>query len=626
MRRSILMALGAAAIVAGGVGLLLSEDDLRDMEYQAPDTYANHEPLYNPRTIGQTFRATEHNLSAIGLHLAPYTREQPTGRIILHLRSSPDATEDIRRAVIPALAARRDIEERFLFEPIPDSRGTAYYLLLEYPDGPPERAVAVRFEDADNPNGRDYGEGERYIDGKPAGGDLGLALYHRERPIVAVQAFAGLVLFGAMLLGAALPLAGARGSARTRATAIAVLGIPLLAILGLLRNIHYLGLENWNPLMDIPLWSSYGAFILAFGPTVGVKLAGAAHVVLGFSGMFLFLRALGRTRLAALVGAAIFMFSTSVALHIAYGRVDMTALAGPPWVLFFLDQRQRSSASIGIAGLVFGILALEGGVLVALAAAMVVLAVSVATASRSAQPHALRRATLAIVLGLLLGSVRLLPELTASASLHTSVPTLPPSATRALVDIFLDSRQLGFVDKFPGQSLLWYEYGAYVGVFPLLLALVAVFRHPRRMLPFVALGALFLGAAFVSPRAEALSMFGPATRLIPFAVFSLAILASAGFDALRSLLAPVRIHRARWGERVRQAAFAFLAIIVIGDLLFVSAPVYLTAFVILPPDHAPAPHFAAQGGVVGIILTLAGLAAALALWTQRRRSGILRSL
>ena len=652
--------LGGLLLILLGVGwLIIGEDDILDTVYPAPDTYKTHAPLFAPRTVGQTFRAEANNMSAIGLYLAPYTQKQPTGRIMLHLRSSPDTRDDLRRAVIPALAVKKDSEERFLFDPIPGSSGKIYYLELEYPDGASDHAVGVQFETPENTEGREYGAGERYLDREPAGGDLGFALYHRERPMLGVQLASGLIVAGLALLAQTFFPNGT-------GLAVILVGLPLLSLLPLFHNIQFLGRENWNPVIVASPISLQAALLPLIGPVVGTKVSMALHSIIGFMGFFFLLRYWSPTRqraapqhttflhrwrggrnpasgprsstdvpmapgagsrtstLAALLGATTFLFSTFFALHFAYGQAEIAALGWTPWLILFAHRASRDRRFIALTILSAGLLIAEGGVGVALPALLFALIVSIRDSRRS------RSSSFGVFTILFIAVVVLvIPMLDPAANLPKAAAYPAAFPPRLAIDVLLDPRQVGFVEKFAGQTLPWVEYGAYVGIFSLSLGLLGALRHPVRLLPFIAAGGSFALVAF-SSRVQ--QFLGPlvffddpkaAQRSIALVVFAIGILAAHGFDALLELVDIPEVSRSRGTRAVTGAMVGLLVVMVITDLLVVGAPAYLTTFI-----APPAPVMVNRVGwspdvIFGLLLALIGTLASGILWTRSRRSGML---
>ena len=83
--------------------------------------------------IGQTFTARFNGLAGVGFVLKPEKTSTPNqaGVIILHLRSDPQSSQDLRTASLPVQNVDRVGSYRFFFQPVPDSNQQDYYLLLE---------------------------------------------------------------------------------------------------------------------------------------------------------------------------------------------------------------------------------------------------------------------------------------------------------------------------------------------------------------------------------------------------------------------------------------------------------------------------------------------------------------
>lgn len=123
-------------------------------------------------TLGQTFRSDLPNLAAIDLPLATYAR-RASGRVIFHLRDSPEAKSDLRSVEIQADTVIDNAWRRFEFTPIPDSGGRSYYFFLEAPDGVSGKAITAWSTSTDT-----YADGTMMVDHKPANGDLAFRTAH----------------------------------------------------------------------------------------------------------------------------------------------------------------------------------------------------------------------------------------------------------------------------------------------------------------------------------------------------------------------------------------------------------------------------------------------------------------
>lgn len=620
------IAAGILAIVVGAGGMVLIEDDFRDTHVSAPDGRETMTPLFAPRTVGQTFRATKNNMSAIGLPLAPYTQKNPEGRLVLHLREAPAAVTDLRVAFVPALVVRRDTEARFAFPPIPDSRGKTFFLLLEYPDGAAERAIGVRFQPPTTDPEQSDGSGERYLNGTATDGALAFSLYHRERPLLAVQFFAGIGVLGIAALVAELP-GTKRCTRRRRVLLVLLVGIPLLLVLPFLRDLPFPGREHWDPLFIRSPASLHALAVALLGPILGTKVLAFLALFTSFWGMTFLLLNLGRTTLAALLGASIFTFTSFFSLHGAYAGIPALAYAGLPWIALAIRKLSTTRYSYALVSGALGVILLEGGAFIALVSSLFAI---LGYCKRSRVGAARMRVFLFFTLAIL--SVLTVQEARHQLPLATRnpAPTVTLAPLRAATDIFLDPRQDGFVEKFPQQSLPWVEIGAYVGVFPLLLSALGVLSRFRAMwrsalpglvaLPFV----LMPGVQEWTLRTFT-TVVAPADlqRLVMIVVASIAVSTALGFDAIREFLrADPSTHPRR--THALFVATAFLVAIIILDLARVSGQAAESAFDTATPSVArihtgPIPSTALLGIAAGTL----GISALWRRWTRGSVAGTL---
>jgi hypothetical protein len=124
-------------------------------------------------TIGQLFTAHYNGLYRIDALMATYAREN-THDVTFHLRSSPQADNDLVNLTVNA----REIEDNqfrtFIFEPFRDSAGKSYYFFFDSPDSEPGDAVTVWGTIKDL-----YPEGRPFRNHRKAGGDLVFLTYYR---------------------------------------------------------------------------------------------------------------------------------------------------------------------------------------------------------------------------------------------------------------------------------------------------------------------------------------------------------------------------------------------------------------------------------------------------------------
>ena len=197
-----------AAIWIGTILLLMTgcsgfvDQDQIDVELGAEITL---EPGVH---VGQTFVAHHAGLSGVEVWMEPGQGGQ--GEIHLHLRTDPQATDDLATAVLPLAQVTAPGFYRLSFPPLRDSHGRYYYAFLEVAGDGTVQVGA--------------GPGEAYLDG---------ALYRDHQPLDAQMAFRLVYDSWHMLLD----LGGA-----------AVSGLGLLGVAGLLYVVPGWALLTW-------LWS-----------------------------------------------------------------------------------------------------------------------------------------------------------------------------------------------------------------------------------------------------------------------------------------------------------------------------------------------------------------------------------
>jgi hypothetical protein len=121
--------------------------------------------IQGPITVGQTVVPNGNDWSWIDIGFATYSSRSNTEDVILHVRRSPEATNDIRTVVINASAIVDNEWQRFAFEPIPETSGQQFYVLIDSPTSVPGNAITVRYIDAD------ILPGNLYINGQMKPGD-----------------------------------------------------------------------------------------------------------------------------------------------------------------------------------------------------------------------------------------------------------------------------------------------------------------------------------------------------------------------------------------------------------------------------------------------------------------------
>lgn len=637
----------AVAIVLVAFGIILYNtllDDLAKISHAAGDYGTNVERLWGEATLGQTVQPPRPNVSGIELRVFGPKGVRLEGEITLHVRRTPQETEDLRTSTVLTSAIRRGADTRFSFAPLDTRTEETLYFFLEYPKGTKERPLEVRAErferlETQEPT-NDYLGGTLHRNHVPADEDLAFRVLTRDRRPFGVQTASAAVLGGLALIAHTLlrvPMSPARAGRvgglrwRPRATALAILGIglPVIFFLPLLENQKFLGVGDWdmnttlhaaaertlvresgfpgwNPYLcggtplaafpEAPVFSPFFATVLLGGPVFGFKINILLHGVIGFLGMLLWLRRGFKVSwLAAFLGSSVVMFSSFVALHLAAGHSRKVAIAWIPWVLYFLQRAwsgdNRSIRNAAPAGLALALMFLDGSVYLSLYTAAFVMLASLFTSLSERAWRPLVAGLVTLLIGGLLAGVHILPVLASQRHLDPAFDTTKAIPARALAAIFLDASQTISAERFLPQPQPWLEYGAYVGIVPLLLVLFSIATADRRLMPWVGAGAVFLLGSFLPAMQRGIT-FLPILgdlrnpqRMVVMVTVVMGIAAAVGLDRLARLLLHDQ-HPGTPNAAVR-ASLGVLTVIVIGNLIFVNAETLSGTFVVPPPPGVP---------------------------------------
>jgi hypothetical protein len=122
-------------------------------------------------TVGQTFVAPFDGLYRVDVFLSP-SGGTDKGDVLFHVRTAPDAGEDLRSGVVNASNVKSAGWFQIEFAPISDSGGKGYYFLLESPSSTPGDTFSASRSSLDR-----YRDGVYYLDGAPSDGDLAFQIH-----------------------------------------------------------------------------------------------------------------------------------------------------------------------------------------------------------------------------------------------------------------------------------------------------------------------------------------------------------------------------------------------------------------------------------------------------------------
>jgi hypothetical protein len=247
--------------------------------------------------------------------------------------------------------------------------------------------------------------------------------------------------------------------------------------------LRYHEFPGWNPYEcgGVPLWDNPTSVVgaplawltLAVGTTWTIDAWYILHSALAFLSMWVLLRLdLRVSRVACFVGSAMWAWNGFFQQHYGAGHIPFASFAYFPLALFLWRRAEHElRAAVGLGCLVAWMM-YEGGAYPLPHLAVVLGLESLSRAWPPRRSLAMAKAG-AVVLGvsLFVGASRFIPVLY-QLRIHTRhVDEIDHVAWRTLSEMFL-SRNHPL--RMPYQLFRWHEYGAYVGPFLLVLALIGV--------------------------------------------------------------------------------------------------------------------------------------------------------
>ena len=349
-----------------------------------------------------------------------------------------------------------------------------------------------------------------------------------------------------------------------------------------------------SPLLANPqsvFLSPFFLFVLLFGTVIGLKLEILAYFFIGLLGMYFLCRNLGLRQVPSVFASVIFMCSSWFAARVAVGHTTFFPFAFLPWVfLLYLKSFSRLIYAF-VAALLLDFAFFAGGVYPAFFISMFLGLYAVLQSWEQKTFRPLKIVALILVLFILIGSVKLIPmlEFTHGLSFKDTQLTGASYAFKGLLwrdqalasnDALINSLNPQLLPqlRIEGKAAWgWHEYSFYVGLIPLLLALLA-FLTFRKSWKFVIAGLVFFVMSlgdfsplpvwhFLKEMPDISALHGP-SRILILVAFCVAILAARAINDIRQL-------------SIKWVSMALLAIVLI-DLLFVSRPLVQDVFTAEP--------------------------------------------
>ncbi|HTY54244.1 MAG TPA: hypothetical protein VMB26_03535, partial [Candidatus Binataceae bacterium] len=319
---------------------------------------------------------------------------------------------------------------------------------------------------------------------------------------------------------------------------------------------HYHQFPLWNPYKcgGMPMFGNPQSRILTpffllhliTGPVLGLQLEIILHLAIAWAGGYVLGRCMGFGPLASVVCASVFPASSWYYLHIGEGHTVFLPAAYLPWIaaLFYISVERRKLLPAALSGLLVALVFFEGGLYLAIFVCILIacLALPMLLTRLSLWPLWSGAAIAIFTVGF--SAVKLLPSVDVFR-MYPRAPMGGESNPWWVLKICLFSHYQSILRNGPG-SFGFQEYGAFISLFFVALAILGAVYGWRRPLPWLIAAAIFLELArgdtgphslWVLIRSVPLfaglvtAMRLPTRILIPF-VLTVSVLAGSGAEML----------------------------------------------------------------------------------------------
>lgn len=351
--------------------------------------------------------------------------------------------------------------------------------------------------------------------------------------------------------------------------------------------------------------SPFYIFVLLFGPYPGLKIQITVHVFLGLWGMFLLARQYGLRDMAAYLAAFVFMFAAVFPLHLTEGHTEWLCMAFMPW-LFLVYRKSLDDIRYVLAGILFLSLILLNGSVDVFNIFNVFLALYALLTAVQRREWTPVKSLLMIGAGtFLLCAVKLVPMLDFIGGFPREGEDAGGGVTLSILyRMLLDPNQetldmMNWLDGYRmGLTNEWHEYGAYVGVLPLLLGLTGSVIFFRKRWPLIVTGMTMLMIALGDgtlfnvwellrrlPVYDSLTV--PSRYIVGF-IFFLSLAAAMTLQVINDRLAEQRGLKGR----VLKTAVILMFLFIPYHLVEMNSSIFWNAFRVEPVQLRPESSFA----------------------------------
>lgn len=272
----------------------------------------------------------------------------------------------------------------------------------------------------------------------------------------------------------------------------------------------------WNPYSNggnVSLAHPHSSFlspfyllVLFFGPIVGIKLQTILFLAFGMLGMFYLLKYLGLKDVPAYIASFIFMLSSVFPLHLAEGHVEWLGMALVPWMFLSYLKSVEKKRYLYMGILFLTLMILGGNVYISAMIALLLALYSLIMLWWEKRIVWAKNIAIIFLGAFLISSIKLLPMLEFLSDCPRRIDSSENNCPLLFSTILLDRDQgsLYSLSKWnsPDKKMRiknvleidygWHEYGAYVGIIPILLFAAGVLLNFKRHWPLFLIGVIFL--------------------------------------------------------------------------------------------------------------------------------------
>ena len=336
--------------------------------------------------------------------------------------------------------------------------------------------------------------------------------------------------------------------------------------------------------------SPYFFFIVFFGVIPGLKVQILVSLFIGLAGMYVLSREFNLEIYPSYLSSFIFMLCSIFPLHIAEGHTGWLPMSFLPWLLYAYIQivKKRKMSLRGIA--VLSLMLLSGSVDIVSISLIFFSLYAIFLCIQMKNLYPLKVLFILFAGTFFCCSIKLIPMLEflhhvsregASSEGHALSKIFMILLSRKQAELYVQS----LFSSVPGFPLLgWHEFGAYVGMIPIIFYLIGVSKSGKKFWPLIITGFICLLASFGDQ--SPFNLWGAISRLPIYRSLTTPSRYIVGFMLTFSILSGFGLSRLEkwsvgWNRRLRFLV-PFITLFVLIDLWYVNSKILRNAFIVSP--------------------------------------------